>query len=431
MALEGTLKDFSLADIFQLIGLQRKTGVLTLSGTDDTVTVTFLEGQIVAADSLNKRLENRLGHVLVKKGTITEEQLKRALDIQRETLQRLGFILVNYQIISREELRAALQLQILSVIYRLFRWQDGEYHFSQESTIEYDRENVVPITAESILMEGARMIDEWPIIEKRIRSHSMVLRKKPLDQPIVVVDEDDVEDVDFDADDAAAAKAEPSGESIRIAAAEKQTYDLIDGVRSIADIVERSRLTEFETCKNLYELMTRDLIEEVSREKAAPQPKLQEVGQLAPTEVPSVLPLPLILLLAALVIASLLTFDRNPLNRFTGMGAERSSVNQVKKAVSLQRISTIGTALEAFVIANEEIPERLTDLVPAFLSDTVLWDPWGHAYTYIFRDRPVESFLVIGYGSEGETDTDLFLARNMDRGLSAGEPLTGGIELVD
>jgi hypothetical protein len=431
MALEGTLKDFSLADIFQLIGLQRKTGVLTLSGADDTVTVTFLDGQVVAADSLNKRLENRLGHVLVKKGTITDEQLKRALDIQRETLQRLGFILVNYQIISREELRAALQLQILSVIYRLFRWQDGEYHFSQESTIEYDRENVVPITAESILMEGARMIDEWPIIEKRIRSHSMVLRKKPLDQPIVVVDEDDVEEVDFDTDHAADARAEPSAESIRISAAEKQTYDLVDGVRSITEIVERSRLTEFETCKNLYELMTRDLIEEVRREKAAPQPKLQEVGQLAPTEVPSVLPLPLILLLAALIVASLATFDRNPLNRFTGMGAERSSVNQAKKAVSLQRISTIGTALEAFVIANEEIPQRLADLVPAFLSENVLWDPWGHAYTYIFRDRPVESFLVIGYGSEGETDTDLFLARNMDRGLSAGEPLTGGIELVD
>ena len=34
MALEGTLKDFSLADIFQLIGLQRKTGVLTLRGKD-------------------------------------------------------------------------------------------------------------------------------------------------------------------------------------------------------------------------------------------------------------------------------------------------------------------------------------------------------------------------------------------------------------
>ena len=30
MALEGTLKDFALPDIFQLIGLQKKTGMLYL-----------------------------------------------------------------------------------------------------------------------------------------------------------------------------------------------------------------------------------------------------------------------------------------------------------------------------------------------------------------------------------------------------------------
>ena len=129
MALEGTLKDFSLADIFQLIGLQRKTGVLTLRGKDDTVTVTFLDGKVVSADSLNRRLENRLGHVLIKTGTLTQEQLNRALEIQRETLQRLGFILTHYGIISTDSLRAALQLQILQIIYRLFRWKDGEYHF--------------------------------------------------------------------------------------------------------------------------------------------------------------------------------------------------------------------------------------------------------------------------------------------------------------
>ena len=68
MALEGTLRDFSLADIFQLIGLQRKTGVLTLRGKDDTVTVTFLDGKVVGADSGTHRLETRLGHVLMKSG---------------------------------------------------------------------------------------------------------------------------------------------------------------------------------------------------------------------------------------------------------------------------------------------------------------------------------------------------------------------------
>ena len=65
MALEGTIKDFGLPDIFQLIGLQRKTGTLTLQSGKEEVTVTFENGMVVMADSSAKRLEDRLGHVLV------------------------------------------------------------------------------------------------------------------------------------------------------------------------------------------------------------------------------------------------------------------------------------------------------------------------------------------------------------------------------
>ena len=65
MALEGTIKDFGLPDIFQLIGLQRKTGLLTLKHEKENVTVTFESGQVVMADSMAKRLEDRLGNVLV------------------------------------------------------------------------------------------------------------------------------------------------------------------------------------------------------------------------------------------------------------------------------------------------------------------------------------------------------------------------------
>src|SRR5437870_1432343 len=224
MALEGTLRDFSLADIFQLIGLQRKTGVLTLRGKDDNVTVTFLDGKVVGADSASHRLETRLGHVLMKSGMLTQEQLGRALEIQKETLQRLGFILTHYQIISLDSLKQALQLQILQIVYRLFRWKDGEYHFSQETTIEYDRDNVVPISAESILMEGARMIDEWPIIEKRIRSYDQVFRKKGSGQEIVVSDEAD--EVQFDDGASAAGRRRRPGlaDKIRISPEEKHVY---------------------------------------------------------------------------------------------------------------------------------------------------------------------------------------------------------------
>src|SRR5581483_3135298 len=296
MALEGTLRDFSLADIFQLIGLQRKTGVLTLRGKDDSVTVTFLDGKVVGADSESHRVETRLGHVLMKSGMLTQEQLARALEIQKETLQRLGFILTHYQIISTDSLKQALQLQILQIIYRLFRWKDGEYHFSQETTIEYDRDNVVPISAESILMEGARMIDEWPIIEKRIRSSSMVFRRKNTGAEIVVVGGDDVDEVDFDTPGQGVAKRKKTAggtERIRISEEEKQVLDLLDGKRTVGDMIEMSRLSEFDTSKALYELLTRDLIEEV-RTAAAATPSAEvaaPVDELEVAETPVPLPL--------------------------------------------------------------------------------------------------------------------------------------------
>src|SRR5947199_2026650 len=307
MALEGTLKDFSLADIFQLIGLQRKTGVLTLRTKDDTVTVTFLDGNVVGADSLTHRLENRLGTVLMKSGMLTNEQLARALEIQKETLQRLGFILTHYGIISADALKQALQLQILQIVYRLFRWKDGDYQFSQETTIEYDRDNVAPISAESILMEGARMIDEWPIIEKRIRSGNMVFRRKATGAEIVVVGGEDVDEVDFDAGPQAKKKKLTGADKIRISEEEKQVFDLLDGKRTVGDIIEMSRLSEFDSSKALYELLTRDLIEEVRG--AAPTPSAEQaqapVDESEVAETP--VPLPLVLFLAVLAIASMVT----------------------------------------------------------------------------------------------------------------------------
>ncbi|HVR42861.1 MAG TPA: DUF4388 domain-containing protein [Thermoanaerobaculia bacterium] len=424
MALEGTLRDFSLADIYQLIGLQRKTGVLTLKGKDDTVTVTFLDGKVVAADSLKRKLENRLGAVLVRTGYLSQDQLNRALEIQKETLQRLGFILTHHGIISQDELREALQLQILQIIYRLFRWKDGEYHFSQETVIEYDHDHLTPITAESILMEGARMIDEWPIIEKRIRSYDLVFVKKAVGQEIVVVGEDDVDEVDFEP--TSPGKKKKGGDQIRISAQEKMVFDLVNGKSTVAEIIESSRASEFDTAKALYELVSRDLIEEVraTRRSATPVP----VDQTAPSEVPNVLPLPLVIVIALVVVASLVTGVRNPVNIFTTTTGP-SPIDGAKKSISLQRIETIGDAIEAFTLATGRLPSDLADLSPHFLSAIYVRDPWGHEYKYI--QRP-EKYLVIGFLPDGKPDTDLFLTYAIrPEPTTETRPPSGGIVLVD
>ena len=85
MGLEGTLRVFSLTDIFQMLGLQRKTGVLSVEGEDDTITISFLGGQVVAAESTARRLDNRLGNLLIRAGYVSQEQLDRILEVQRET----------------------------------------------------------------------------------------------------------------------------------------------------------------------------------------------------------------------------------------------------------------------------------------------------------------------------------------------------------
>ncbi len=202
MALEGTLRDFSLADIFQLIGLQRKTGVLTLKSQEDVVSISFLDGKVVGADSFTKRIEDRLGQVLLKTAIVSQNELDAALRTQMETLERLGHILIRHNIISRDELRKALEKQVLQIIFRVFRWQDGDYHFSQETSVDYDAELVTPMSAESILMEGARMLDEWPIIEKKIPHRGIFFVQTQTAHLAEVVSEqemDEVTDLDLDA----------------------------------------------------------------------------------------------------------------------------------------------------------------------------------------------------------------------------------------
>src|SRR6266704_1413689 len=213
MALKGTLKDFSLADIFQLIGIQHKTGVLTLKNDKEVVTVSFVEGNVVSADALHRRLEDRIGTVLVKAGRITE-----------------------------------LQLQISQMIYRLFRWRDGEYDFTQEEHVDYDKEHVAPMSAESILMEGARILDEWPMIEKGIRSFSAVYRHANVEIAAALK--------------GAAAKAgkDDAARAITLSDEDRKVYQLVDGRRTVQEIVERCSLSEFDTCRLLYELIGRQLL---------------------------------------------------------------------------------------------------------------------------------------------------------------------------
>jgi hypothetical protein len=117
VALEGTLHDFALADILQLIALQKKTGLLTLRGPADTVILGIrrraarLGGVAGAAD------RHALGTLLVKTRSLSPESLAKALEIQGQTLQRLGFILLKNGFCDADQLQAGLDAQVRKIAY--------------------------------------------------------------------------------------------------------------------------------------------------------------------------------------------------------------------------------------------------------------------------------------------------------------------------
>ncbi len=108
MAFKGTLKEFKVPDILQLISLQKKTGILTFTSTDAFVTLIFDQGLIVGVDSFPKKLEMRVGNVLVKQDFISEEMLQRALTIQKRTNQKVGEILVGMGLIGEDTISESL-----------------------------------------------------------------------------------------------------------------------------------------------------------------------------------------------------------------------------------------------------------------------------------------------------------------------------------
>ena len=375
MALVGTIKDFGLADILQLIGLQRKTGLLTLERPADTVTVKFLDGTVVGAETSLRNLEDLLGSVLVRTGRITQAQLREALYLQKTTLQRLGYILVKQSFISSEDLEEALRIQVTQIVYRLFRWREGKYHFAPMDHMEYDNEHFRPLSAETILMEGARMNDEWPLLARRIKSADWVFRKTDsgaaLDVPIASLLD---ADIDFGFQDVASGQDRDAG-ALKISPEERDALRLVDGTATVQDIVDSSALAEFDVYRLLVELLNRDLIEQVEVEvesdaaaRSADRPRMTS-GILQ-------------VLVIALVALGVATLGTNPYTPWKL--ADRSRETKLLKTyISRNRIERVEQALQAFYLDRGAMPESLDALASGGyipVGDTV--DPWGRRYTY-------------------------------------------------
>jgi len=393
MGLEGTLRVFSLNDIFQVLGLQRKSGVLTVEGPDDTVTISFLGGQVVSAESATHRLDNRIGSLLVRAGRIDEEQLAHILQLQKDSQQRLGFLLIRERMVTPEDLREALRLQIFRIVFSGFRWTDGRFRFTQEASIDYDADHMSPVPTESILMEAAQMLDEWPILEKKVRSRDVVFRRAPGVEKLKLLH-----------------RVEEAGEGIlAVSRPEAEVWRLIDGRRDVAEILDRAFLSDFDVYKGLADLLDRNLIVEgrVSRPVSAAAGPAARAARFASA------PVWFWAAILGVVLLAVWLVPRNPWNFLLRPATQTRESASLFKSVSLARLLVLERAVRIFYDSSGQYPRSLEDLVVAgVVGEEALEDPYGRAYRYILRPEDGK-FGLYGRNAEGNIDLDLSLDRTL------------------
>jgi hypothetical protein len=169
MAIEGPLQELGIHDVFQLLDLSRKTGVLRVtSELRKNVGRVWFDSGAVAYAELRTNI-HPLGEMLVRAGTIMEADLNRARDMQRKgDTRRIGEILVDIGTITERELNRQVRFQTEEVIFEMMSWQEGHFSFEEGHDAPIPGDPATRVSTEALLMEGARRIDEWSRMERTI-----------------------------------------------------------------------------------------------------------------------------------------------------------------------------------------------------------------------------------------------------------------------
>ena len=175
MSFQGSLSELSLPDVIQLVASSGKTGCFHLT-----------DGEVK-------------GEIYLREGRIVHAQVED---------------------LSGEE-----------AVYQLTIWSRGEFRFEAGATTL--AASTIAKTNTNLLMEAARRLDEWRVLQRKVPSMDLV--------PEFVI---------------------PEGREgqINLNTSEWLILSKVDGRRSIKAIANASSHSTFETCKILYGLISTNLI---------------------------------------------------------------------------------------------------------------------------------------------------------------------------
>lgn len=232
MNLQGDFEGLTLASILQLLCNDQKTGVLTVTCEGEESRVFFEEGTIIYATASLK--EARLGYLMRNDGVISAQQLQKCLAQAKETKSHLGTILVEKGYISIEILKKYNTQQVEMILYNLLFWKKGKFEY-KDAKLNLKGMIVTQLNPMKLILEASRRIDELSVLREFIPHDNLVFQMSG---------------------------KVTNKEEIKLNANEWRILSLIDGTRTVRQVIKQSNYDEFAVYKILFSMISSGLIEQ-------------------------------------------------------------------------------------------------------------------------------------------------------------------------
>ncbi len=225
--LTGDIAAIPLAEVLQVLQMQRQTGVVRVSNQRSSVTIYLRQGFVDLVQSRGAGEEFKLGRYFIEKGAVSRDDLENILkDSGRGKL--IGESLVDSLRVKAEEVQEALERQSSELVYDLLRWPYGRFSFSREAFRPEAESAKLGLSVSALVLEGFRRVDEWRLMESTIH----------FDQVIIV--------------DQVALDALGEGKLTR---PEKLVLDAVNGTRTVNQVIKESSVGSFDAIKIIYQFL--------------------------------------------------------------------------------------------------------------------------------------------------------------------------------
>jgi tetratricopeptide (TPR) repeat protein len=244
MALRGDLASVDLAQVFQMLALNKKVGLLSIQGTRMWRVLYFDPRGVTLHHNVHRILDRVLAS-LCRAGRLDEASVEEVRDHAARTGKPLTDSLLAGGYVQPEELEDQYRIELEEEIYDLFFCKEARFEFYEGATHLEGRDGTIDerffYNCDSVIMEAARRIDEWTYISERVPTTAEVL--------VAIADSIDAEEYG------------PDGPAL---------FELLDGRRNVARIVELTGLSTFQVCKVLSQLLDAGSIAPLAAEELVP-----------------------------------------------------------------------------------------------------------------------------------------------------------------